>query len=84
MSNDNRLPTLEEFKETILAARRSSRAAVQIAQADGNRRAEQSWQAMVKKYDKLVAKYMIEEAPPTGPEPSLEDWRRLLRMPAKS
>jgi len=83
MPDDSRLPTLEEFKTAILTARRSARAAAAIAHADGNSRAAGSWRAMVRKYDRLVAKYGIEEPPSGIAEPTLEDWRRLLDMPAR-
>jgi len=54
MADDNRLPTLEEFKNTIITSMTSCRAAFLTAEVDGNRRAVRSWRAMLRKYDKLA------------------------------
>jgi len=83
MSDDDRLPTLEEFKNTILVARRSCRAAFRIAETDGNKRAARAWWAMLRKYDRLAVKYEIEEPSSPVPEPTLDAWRQLLNMPAR-
>ena len=84
MSDHDRLPTLEEFGATILSARRSCRAALAIAEVDRNTRAARSWYAMLRKYDKLVVKYKIEDLPSGSTEPTLNEWRRLLNMPPGS